>query len=438
MNIRNLIFCGFLLGVTPLFSQKILTAEEAFELSLDYNYGIKITKNVVEIAKNNTSILNSGYLPILTGNAGGNYNLDNTEVQFSNGESTTLNRAESSNYNAALNLNYTIFDGMGRQYNIKRLKEEYSLSELEARGTIENVVLQLFTVYYSVARISENTTVFEQTLNISKDRVQRAEYQFEYGQDTKLGVLNAEVDINNDSINLINIKQQLINTKRDLNVILGGQRNDDFNVETEVTFLLDLDKDELLSKTKSNNVNLLQAERNIAISELDIKSSKAQYLPTLDLIGSYGWNQSNNNAASFVSEITGNGLSGGLRLNWNIFDGGSTATQVKNTKIILENQQLQKEELIITIERDFNNAWDDYQNKLLIYNVQENNIKTSLDNFSRTEEKYKLGQTTSLEFRQAQINLRNAEISRNIAKYDAKLAELTVLKISGELLNINF
>ncbi len=438
MSIKHFIIYGLFIGSFPLFSQEILTTDKAFELALEHNYGIKITNNTVEVAENNTSILNSGYLPTLTGNAGANYNLDNTEAKFSNGETTTLSGAESSNYNASLNLNYTIFDGMGRQYNVQRLKEEYSLSKLEARETIENVVLQLFTIYYSVARISENTLALEETLTISKDRLKRAQYQFEYGQDTKLGVLNAQVDINNDSINLINIKQQLKNTKRDLNVVLGAQMQEDFNVETEMDFLLQLDKDDLLSKTKANNVSLLQADKNISISEIDIKSSKAQYLPTLGLTGSYGWNKSNNNAASFVSEVTGDGLSAGLSLNWNIFDGGSTATQIKNSKIILENQKLVKEELEITIERDFNNAWDDYQNKLVIYNVQENNIRTSLDNFNRTEEKYKLGQATSLEFRQAQLNLRNAEISRNQAKYEAKIAELTVLQMSGELLNVDF
>ena len=69
---------------------------------------------------------------------------------------------------------------------------------------------------------------------------------------------------------------------------------------------------------------------------------------------------------------------------------------------------------------------------------QENNIKTALNNFERTEEKFKIGQVTSIEFRLAQLNLLNAELSRNQAKYDAKLAELTVLQLSGELLNVDF
>ena len=66
--------------------------------------------------------------------------------------------------------------------------------------------------------------------------------------------------------------------------------------------------------------------------------------------------------------------------------------------------------------------WDDYQNKLTIYNIQEENIQTSKNNFDRTEEKFRLGSVTSIEFRQAQLNLLISKLSRNQAKYDAKLA----------------
>jgi len=419
-------------------AQEVLTVSEAIELALENNYGIKIASNNNRIAENNTSVLNSGYLPTLTGNAGATYNLDNTEAEFSDGRVTNLDGAESSRYNASLNLNYTLFDGLGRHYDYKRLKEQYQLSELEARETIENTIFQLFTVYYNVAQISENVDALEQTLGISKDRIVRAQYQFDYGQSTKLGVLNAQVDINNDSINVINSKQQLKNTKRDLNVVLGNAYGNEFSVDTLVNFKIDISKQDLFDKMKSNNVSLLQIEKNIAINEFTIKANKSGYLPTVGLTGTYGWNKNNNNAASFVAVSTNTGLSGGVNLSWNLFDGGRTITQVKNAKINLENQQLQKESVLISVERDFNNAWDDYQNKLTIFRVQEENILTSKNNFDRTQEKFKLGQVTSIEFRQAQLNLLNAELSRNQAKYQAKIAELNLLLLSGELLNVQF
>ena len=438
MNLKKIIFVFMSFCMTSIAAQKLVSVSEAIELALENNYGIKIISNNKEIAKNNAGVLNSGYLPTVTSSSGATFNRDNLEAEFANGESTALNGAKSSRYNASINLNYTLFDGLGRYYDYKRLKETYKLSELQARETIENTIAQLYVVYYNVAQVTENVTVLEKTLTISKDRITRASYQFEYGQGTMLNVLNAQVDINNDSINLINAKQQLVNTKRDLNVVLGNVISSEFRVDTTIDFKLDIDQNDLATKVKSNNVNLLQLDKNIMINTFIVKANKSGYLPSLGLTGSYGWNKGNNNAASFVAVSTNTGLSGGLSLSWNLFDGGATATRVSNAKIELENRSLEKESMVIDIERNFNNAWDDYQNKLTIFQVQENNIITSTNNFNRTQEKYKLGQATSIEFRQAQLNLINSELNRNQAKYAAKIAELTVLQLSGELLNIEF
>ena len=436
MNLRKIVFVFMSFYMTSITAQKLVSISEAIELALENNYGIKIISNNKEIAKNNAGVLNSGYLPTVTSSSGATFNRDNLEAEFANGESTALNGAKSSRYNASINLNYTLFDGLGRYYDYKRLKETYKLSELQARETIENTIAQLYVVYYNVAQVTENVTVLEKTLTVSKDRITRASYQFEYGQGTMLNVLNAQVDINNDSINLINAKQQLVNTKRDLNVVLGNVISSEFRGDTTIDFKLDIDQNDLANKVKSNNVNLLQLDKNIMINTFIVKANKSGYLPSLGLTGSYGWNKGNNNAASFVAVSTNTGLSGGLSLSWNLFDGGATATRVTNAKIELENRSLEKESMVIDIERNFNNAWDDYQNKLTIFQVQENNIITSTNNFNRTQEKYKLGQATSIEFRQAQLNLINSELNRNQAKYAAKIAELTVLQLSGELLNI--
>ena len=436
MNLRKIVFVFMSFCMTSITAQKLVSVSEAIELALENNYGIKIISNNKEIAKNNAGVLNSGYLPTVTSSSGATFNRDNLEAEFANGESTALNGAKSSRYNASINLNYTLFDGLGRYYDYKRLKETYKLSELQARETIENTIAQLYVVYYNVAQVTENVAVLKKTLTISKDRITRANYQFEYGQGTMLNVLNAQVDINNDSINLINAKQLLVNTKRDLNVVLGNVISSEFSVDTTVDFKLNIDQNDLANKMKSNNVNLLQLDKNIMINTFIVKANKSGYLPSLGLTGSYGWNKGNNNAASFVAVSTNTGLSGGLSLSWNLFDGGATATRVTNAKIELENRSLEKESMVIDIERNFKNAWDDYQNKLTIFQVQENNIITSTNNFNRTQEKYKLGQATSIEFRQAQLNLINSELNRNQAKYAAKIAELTVLQLSGELLNI--
>ena len=432
--IKNIITALLVLVAIQTNAQDILTKEEALDITLKNNYGIKVAKNNVAIAKNNSSILNSRLLPTLSTNAGANYNLNNQEIEDQYGIITKNNGAETKTYNASVNLNYTIFDGLGRMYNYKQLKETHNLTELQARETIENTYLQLFSIYFQIARLSENTHNLKETLEISKQRLQRAQYQYDYGQSTKLELLNAEVDVNNDSINFIDANQQFINSKRDLNIILGIQQDVNYEVETDIDFISLLAYEELLTKAKANNVVLKQNAKNIVISEYNIKANKSGYLPSVGLTSSYGWNRNDNP----ITDVANTGLNAGINLSWNLFDGGNTKTRVANAKITLENQEILQQEQVETIENTLKNTWEEYHNKLFILRAQEQNVITNQNNFDRTEENYKLGQVTSIEFRQAQINLLNTQTALNNAKYDAKLIELELLQLSGQLLNVAF
>ncbi|AEM69882.1 outer membrane efflux protein [Allomuricauda ruestringensis DSM 13258] len=418
---------------------QILTKQEAIDLILENNLDIKVARNTKLIDDNNADILNSGYLPSVTGNASGSIDKQNSEGVLGNGDTRTAEGAETRRYSAAVNVNYTLFDGLGRYYNYKSFQERSEQSELEVRQTIENTILQLFTVYYEAARLTENTATLEQALEISKDRLKRAQYQFEYGQNTGLDVLNAEVDINTDSINLLNSKQQLRNTMRDLNLILNRNLSAQFSADTTVTFVPGLQMENMYNEAQMNNVRLQIVEKDINMGLNDIRVAKSGYLPTIGLTGTYGWNESNNNSPlAFVLQNTSTGVTGTINLTWNLFDGGTTITGIKNAKIAYKNQEIAKKQIRLEVERDIRNAWDSYTNALYVLEVQEKNLQTNQNNFKRTDERYKLGQITSIEFRQAQLNLLNAELAKSQAKYNAKLAELQMLQVSGQLLNVDF
>ena len=436
--IKNKIYIVVLLATLQGFSQEILTKKEALKITLENNFGIKIANNNLEVAKNNTSIYNSGFLPTAAISSGANYNNSNQNITRQDGTSTSIEGAVTKSYNASLSLNYTIFDGLGRKYNYQQLKETYNLSELQARETIENTYLQLFTSYFQIARLSENTDNLKEALSISKQRLQRAKYQYEYGQSTKLELLNAEVDVNNDNIALINAEQLLSNAKRNLNVILGSKKDVNYNVETQVEFINIMNFTDLEQKTLANNSVLKQNKKNIAISEFNIKINKSNYMPSLGLSTSYGWNKSENPATSFLAGSTSTGLNAGLSLSWSLFDGGSTKTRVANAKIALDNQQILLEQQKVTIQNTLKNTWNTYQSQLFIIKANEQNVLTTQNNFERSNERYKLGQITSIEFRQAQINLINSKTALNNAKFDTKLIELQLLQLSGDILNVKF
>ncbi len=432
--------------ISSIQGQILLSKEEALSLTLENNFGIQMTRNSSAIAKNNSALLNTGYLPTLSVTGGANYNTSNSEIGFPDQQledgsprpNLNLDNQETQRFNGGLNFNYTLFDGLGRKYTYKRLKEQYALSELQLRETIEQTILQLFSVYFNVAQLKETVLNLEQTLAVSKQRQKRAESAFNFGQTNKLAVLNAQVDVTNDSISLLQIKQELGNAKRDLNLIMNQPIETELDVETALAFVPEIQIEQWLESATENNVRLQQQQRNQQINAYDLKVSQSGYLPTLGLVGSYGWNLSQTPASAFFPGTTNTTLSLGIgaSLIWNLFDGGRTLTQVKNAKIAVENQNLQEQETQLTFERDLANAQQNYENAVKIYLIQQKQVETGTYNFERSQAQYALGSITAIEFRQAQINLRNAQIQRAAAKYQAKLAELTLIQLSGQLLNI--
>ena len=437
----------FILIANYINGQKFISKEEALELVLENNFGIKVSKNTTEIVKNNSSILNSGYLPSLSISSGGNYTGSDTEIafpgQFDDQGNPIPNRVfedqETQRFNAGLNLNYTLFDGLGRRYTYKRLKEEYALSELQLRETIEFTTLQLFEVYFNIAQLTESQKISQETLDISKDRLRRAEVAFIHGQGNKLSVLNAQVDVTNDSISLIQVNQQLGNTKRDLNLLMNQPINQDFDVGLDVSFINSLQIESWLETAEQFNIELLKQKSNSQINAYDIKINQSGYLPTVGLIGSYGWNLNKSPATAFFpgTNNTTYSLGVGASLSWNIFDGGRTLTRVKNAKLSFNNQELIQQETKMSFERDLENALQNSINTKDIFEIQNKQVETATYNFERSEEQYKLGSITAIEFRQAQINLANAQNQRTIAKYRAKLSELQLIQITGQLLNVD-
>ena len=447
MNRVFILLFFLIIFVNTTDAQDKLTKEQALDFALENNFGIQVSRNNTEITKNNSNILNSGYLPTVSISGGGNYIGSDSEIafpgQFDDQGNPIPNRIfegqESQRYNASVNLNYTLFDGLGRTYIYKQLKEQYNLSELQLRETIEYSILQIFEVYFSIAQFTESSRIFKQNLEVSKERQKRAQSAFIHGQGNKLAVLNAQVDVTNDSISLIQVNQQLDNSKRDLNLLMNQPIDKDYSVELEVNFVPEIQIESWIDTAPEKNVELLKQKSNSQINSYDIKINQSGYLPTVGLVGSYGWNLNKSPATAFFpgTNNTTYSVGVGASLSWNLFDGGRTSTRVKNAKLNFENQELFAQEARLSFDRDLLNALQNYKNTKEIFEIQKKQVETATYNFDRSQSQYQLGSITAIEFRQAQINLANAKNQRAIAKFQAKLSELQLIRLTGELLNVN-
>tara|TARA_R110002050_G_scaffold149463_1_gene275989 strand:+ start:9081 stop:10409 length:1329 start_codon:yes stop_codon:yes gene_type:complete len=421
-----------------LQAQEILPKEEAVKIAMENNFDIRISNNNVDVAENNASIQNSRYLPSVVGNAGGNYSNSGGTVTYTQGGEQSFENNETKTLNASLGLNYTIFDGFGRSNTYKKLHENYHISELQARQIVENTILGIFNSYYEVARLTQDVENQKESLTISRERLKRANYNSDYGRGSHLDILNAEVDYNNDSITYLTNTQLLSNEKRNLNLLLGRDVTIEFEVDTQLVYAENLMLDILVVHAKDNNVTLLQQEGALKNAEFDIKTNQSSALPKLSLNANYGLNHGVFGATSFVDNSLSHGSNLGATLSWNIYDGGSTQIKKQNSRIALENQTISLAKEKLNIERNLSNAWTVYQTALFIRDAQQKNVETAQTNFEYSVDQYKLGQITSIEFRQAQLNLLQAQLQLNQAKFSAKNAELFLLQISGDLKQATF
>jgi outer membrane protein TolC len=434
-KILNILLILFLIAPNVI-AQEELTISSAIKKTLENNLDIEVSENFKRIAKNNSSILNNNYLPNIQLGSEINTNIQSIEIETPSGISGTLDDTQTDNSSAVLSIDYNIIDASGRKYNYKKSKDLYSKSNLEVQEIIENTILQLFTVFFEVGRLSEEKEILKNSLDISKRRYERRLLEFEYGQTNNLEVLNAEVDVNSDSINLLNTSKKLFNAKSDLNLIMNVDLESEFNINTNINFLDQDEINNIFSNDIYNNTRLLIIEKDIIISNLERKITKSSYLPTLGLIGSYGWNESiNDNPYAFYNKSISDGFSAGINIRWDIFRGGKKIIANKNAKIGQENSELTKKKTVLELKKELRNAYQTHLNNLFILEVQRKNLSTNKNNFDRNIERYKIGQVSSIEFRRAQLNLLNAELSESSAKYQAKISEAYFLKISGEIIS---
>ena len=434
-KVLNILLIFFLIALN-VTAQEELTISSAIKKTLENNLDIEVSENFKRIAKNNSSILNNNYLPNIQLGSEINTNIQSIEIETPSGISGTLDDTQTDNSSAVLSIDYNIIDASGRKYNYKKSKELYSKSNLEVQEIIENTMLQLFTVFFEVGRLSEEKEILKNSLDISKRRYERRQLEYEYGQTNNLEVLNAEVDVNSDSINLLNTSKKLFNARSDLNLIMNVDLESEFNINTNINFLDQDEINNIFSKDIYNNTRLLIIEKDIIISNLERKIAKSSYLPTLGLIGSYGWNESvNDNPYAFYNKSISDGFSAGINIRWDIFRGGKKIIANKNAEIGQENTELIKKKTVLELKKELRNAYQTHLNNLFILEVQRKNLNTNKNNFDRNIERYKIGQVSSIEFRRAQLNLLNAELSKSSAKYQAKISEAYFLKISGEIIS---
>lgn len=414
----------------------VVTMEEAVKQALEENPEIVVARYESEIAENNATGANAGLLPSLTANAGYTEEINNAYLEFASPEQQPIDRngARSTTYRANLELNYNIFSGLAKYKNHESLIIQSDISNQQTRLQVENTILQTINTFLEVVRLKEEATINQEAVETSMERLQRVENKYEFGGVTKLQVLNAKVDLNNDSINLARTLTGLHNNKRNLMVLMGSDPGISYTVPTDLSINRNIFLDNILQEAMNNNTNMILAELRRQNANLQTVIARANNYPRLDLSASYGYTR-NENEAGFVTLQENLGFSGSLNLSYNIFDGNNRARQIENAEVQLASSEETETFARKQVKRDVLNAYENYENNLFLLQLAEDDLYTARMNFERSQEAYQTGQINSTEYRQAQLNLVQAAYRIIELKIQAKNAEVELYRLAGALLD---
>lgn len=431
---RVTLVCGaFWIGGFGAVAQNLMGIEQVIQNTLENNYGIKIIENTRDIAENDYSRGNAGFLPIVDLGSQKSFRSENVNQVFINGNQNERDGAKSDNWNTALTANWIIFDGMRMFHAYERLGKQLEVTDLATKIAMENTIAQALTAYYTIVIERERIKVIENSIQLSERRLEIANNKFELGKVSKVEYLTAQVDYNADKALMEQGNQLLYQAKVDLYQLMGLSFQEDFEVVQSIDINQQLVIDELLESANMKNPSLLQAQRLQNIAHLQMQETKAERLPILSLGGGYVFNSSNSEAGFLLSNRQ-NGYNYGLAASFNIFNGFNLNRRIQNTRILMESAEYQMADMRLSLESDIKRAFNRYRTSLSLIDIEQQNLEVARENESIAVERYQLGNSTSLELREAQVNAVQTESRLINAAFSTKLAEIELLRLSGSLI----
>lgn len=416
--------------------QVVFDLKRCIEVGLQKNYDIRIMRNNQEISDNNLTVGNAGYLPSVDLTTGYSGSVNNTTQNLANGEKNKNSDIHNQLLNAGVNLNWTVFDGFNIQTNHQRLKELQRMGELNTRLTIENFVSGLTSEYYNYIQQNIRLKNLKSAVKLSKERLRIVEARYEIGAGSRLDLQQAKVDFNSDSSRLIKQYEVLYTSRISLNQMMAADNIEQLIVTTDsiIEFNQFINKDDIWQKTLSSNTFLLLSNKNKNLSLLDLKTAQSENYPYLKLNAGYGYTKNIYNTGT-IDNQNNLGLTYGLTLGFNLFDGFNRKRKQKNARIEVENKELQYEQTILSLKADFSNMWMAYRNNIDLTNLEKENVQTAKENHEIAIERYKLGDLSGIELREAQNSLLEAEERLVQAEYNTKLCEISLMQISGQVIS---
>lgn len=414
---------------------ELLTLQQAVASGVEKNYQIQINRSQEEIARNNFTKGNAGYLPILTFNGNSNGGLQNFRQTFIDNIRPAqegrgiFNRTS----NLGINLNYTAFNGYARSTIFNQLQQLVRIGTINTRANVEATVASIATSYYDVIRQLQRLIAFSQALDISRERLELARANYEVGTRSKVDFLSAQVDYNTDSAALISQEQALRNAKILMNTLLVRDPLTEFAVRDTIIARSDLQLTPLQQSLSTNNPQLVAAVLNRSIADLNVRLANASQLPLVTAQTGYNYQFQDNQGGFGVATGRTRALTYNVVATIPIFNGYNLKRQIQNARVNTIIAQNQENDQRLQLQLAMSQTFQAYQTSLRLLSLEVQNNLLANQNVDIAYDRYRIGNSTFVEFRNVQRNAIDAQTRLIEAEYSAKAAEIELLRLSSTI-----
>jgi len=432
---KNNIRIILILLMLPLFSpaQHNYSLDELVRISLEQNYQLQIVRNRQQMTENQNTAGNAGMLPQINIGAQRSWQILDTETNFFTGESRSGSNALNTALNAFIEMDWTVFDGFSMFARRDRLGYLAQLGELDTKYWIEQTVADIAFAWYQLIREKQLLESFKQSLEISGFRLNLEDQKRRLGAGNALLYHQALIDFNADSSMVSNQRMRI----RDLQIRINRIANfDPTTLTNPASDQIDLsglsDIEVLLEKSLENNRDLERSRLEEMLAEASLRAERGNRYPQLSVFGGYSFNRQTSELG-FVESSRNYGGDFGIRIRFNLYDGGRQNTRVRNALLEQESAAFGIQDTRALLHSEITRMVQTYENYMQQYRLLLQSKESAATTLEIAEKQLETGAISGFDFRQTQLAALQVENQIINLKYSMKAIEVDLFRLSGEL-----
>lgn len=449
-----------LFGILPMLiigmsarAQEVITLQKAVALALQNNLTIKQSQFTAALANEDYKQAKNNLLPSVTVNPQGSYN-------FGRSPNLTTYSYTSQSFlyiNGQASVSVTLYQGGQLRNQILENKLLLDADKTSTQKTKNDLILNVVTAYLQILTNQDLVTADKQQVDIANITLDRAQKNFDAGNQTLADLSQAKAGISTAEYNLTTAQNQLDISVLALKQYMEMDPNTEITVEKpDISKLTDVktifDANDVIKTALDVNPDIKLAELQQQGYLQAIKVAKGSYYPVLSLFGGVGSNYSSINqniigstlvqqqigvvqgtntpvfgayqspvyspSYSFTNQFGNNfNQSIGVSLQIPIFNKFTARTSVRKAKLNYENAEVTTQLAKDNLSKTITQAVLDVQAAEKQYISAQQTYEANKQAFNTIQQRYNVGLVNSLDYNTSLTNYNKAQTDMIEAKY---------------------